>query len=555
MRKLLAFITFAAASTTAAAAQPPLLIRHVAVIPMDRERVLTDRDVLISDGLIKAIAKGGSIAAPRGAGVVDGRGRFLLPGLVDFHTHPTSPDELVSYLAYGQTAIATLGGEGLALRKRPSLGPHLMSASFILDGNPPTNRRFFAVHDPGAADAVVRQMKARGADFLKVYGKMKAPELAALGVPARRQGLAIFGHLPSAVPIDQALDSINVVAHGEEYFGTLKDDTSDAALQRVARLTAEKHAAVIPNMVAYAEMPRQAAHLAEFMADRDFRYLPANTYQEWLPQNNRYATRPNIADFVETSNRRMAVLKRLTAALHREGVLLLAGTDAPVICLPGKCLLDDLRLLHEAGLSNYETLAAATTNAGQLWSTVMKRPGRFGMVEAKNRADLVLLRANPLQSLDALAALDGVVLGGRWLTKARIDAERERAARRTASKRALVDRYEQLLDAKDMDRLVRLVSSVRRNEDVFNLNAVIYDLLILENDGRRSDAIRLGRALLRPLGDNHGLWNVLGGLELASGQLDAAARSFRASLNLAPLNGVAIDGLRAALTPIRADAR
>lgn len=511
---------------------------------MDRERVLPDRDVLVENGIVRTITRGGSIKADGNATVVDGRGKFLMPGLVDSHAHPSSKEELTSYLAYGQTTIATLGGEGLDLRGKYGFAPNILTSGTTLDGTPPINRRFYSLASPEAAARVVDRQIAGGANFVKVYSKMKAPELRAVSAEAHRQNTIVVGHIPHGIDAETALAAIDLVAHGEEYFGLLKGDMSDAAIERLAALTKANGVSVNPNLVGYQEMPRQAAELPAQLAKDEVRYLSSEVYQEWLPANNRYATRPNIAQFVENSAKGLEVLKRLTAALHRHGVPLLAGSDSPVICLPGECLIDDIRLLAESGLTNFEALRAATANAGELWRrTRNSGPTRFGIVAPGARADLLLLSASPLRSLDALNDVGGVAVAGKWMTSAAIAAERRRSAPGVAADHAFVREYERLLTASDFDGIERLIRSSPANRERLNLNVVIFDALQLEEEGHRDSAIRLLHSATHLLGKRFGLWNVLGQLMLNAGDKAGAEAAFRRALALSPDNGVAESGL------------
>ena len=225
---------------------------------------------------------------------------FLMPGLVDFHVHPGGVDELPSYLLYGQTTVITMGGEGLQLRKQlhTDIAPHLITSGHTLDNNPPTNRRFHGVKAPSDAPATMDLQLAQKADFVKIYGRMKLPEFQAIIEEAHKRNLSVAGHIPQTLTAEQALSGLDMVAHGEEYFRFLGKPPSDSAIADVVALTAKYKTAVTPNLVGYVAMPTHAANLPSLLKDKEVRFLPASIYQEWLPQNNRYATRPNIPEFV-----------------------------------------------------------------------------------------------------------------------------------------------------------------------------------------------------------------------------------------------------------------
>lgn len=517
---------------------------------MTSARLLADQAVVVRDGKIVSVGADDGAALPARARVVDGRGLFLMPGLVDFHTHPAGVEELASYLLHGQTTIATLGGEGLGLRPRlgRAAAPNLLTSGATLDGNPPINRRFHAVS--GAADvaAIVEEQRREGADFLKTYSFMTKPELEALADEGARRGLPIAGHTPRNVDASVALANIGIVAHGEEYFKYLGPPPWDDAMARVVALTVKNKVAVIPNLAAYRWMPRHAAALPSIMADPDTAFLPPAIYHEQLPANNRYANRPNIPSFVANSAEGLETLKRLTRSLHSAGVPLLAGTDAPIVCFPGRCLLDELELLHESGLSIFETLATATVNPGKLVADTMRKPDAFGTVSPGMRADLLLLGSNPLLSLDSLEDVKGVMVAGRWRRREEIVAGRERLRRVLAERHAVVDRYERLL-VSDRPALFRYLATLTPRDGMLNDNVVIFDALMLDQEGKTADAIELLEATSRLMPRRFGQLNVLGQLLAKGGDAAGARNAFVRSLAVAPRNGVALSGLAALDAP------
>jgi imidazolonepropionase-like amidohydrolase len=106
-------------------------------------------------------------------------------------------------------------------------------------------------------------------------------------------------------------------------------------------------------------------------------------------------------------------------ALHRAGVVLLAGSDAPIpAIIPGFGYHDELELLHRAGLSPIEVLKIATLNAAIVTSTEARR----GRIRTGLDADLLLLESDPRADLGALQQRAGVMVAGRWYTQAALDA-------------------------------------------------------------------------------------------------------------------------------------
>ncbi|GAP66613.1 amidohydrolase [Mizugakiibacter sediminis] len=198
----------------------------VNVVPMDRERVLRDRTVLVEDGRIVAIGR--KVAVPKGARIVDGAGRaFLSPGLADMHMHADTAEALKVYLANGVTSVLNMGGASpeFVAQLRPAVnagkrpGPHVYVA-FIVDGSPRYGH--FFVTTPEEARWAVRLAKTNGYDFIKVYNDLSPACFQALVDEGRAQHLPVVGHGVRSVGLERQLDAGQLmVAHAEEFLYTV----------------------------------------------------------------------------------------------------------------------------------------------------------------------------------------------------------------------------------------------------------------------------------------------------------------------------------------------
>jgi imidazolonepropionase-like amidohydrolase len=530
-------------------ARPPvqkaIIFRHVDVRPMDRDVLLSDQLVLVRGETIELIRPDRPGNSGLGGTEIDGRGSVLMPGLVDFHTHSEGWEELPAYVAAGVTTIATMDGEALTGRWREGGGlplPNLISSSEILDGNPPTNRRFYAI-DAANAGAIIDEERARGADYIKIYGRLKDPARAALLAAAREKGVTVAGHIPRGADLRALFaQGLGMVAHGEEYFQYLDRVPTPAAIDASARITGQAGAAVTPDLVGYTAMSRQAVALPRELAQAGVASLSSAVYQEWLPRRNRYATRDQPANFAKRVDAGLPVLQQLARALHDRGVLLLAGTDAPIFCLPGTCLHEEVRLLA-AAIGPYEALRAATVNAGIFDARLRGGRPRFGLVAPGMRADLVLLTGDPRTSLAALDAVRGVMVRGRWSPAAALDDAVAAAKMRVAPRHALVDRYEQLITARDLKPLLALIDRIAPRSEMLNANVVIFDALDLEEDGRRAAAVALLEHAAPVFRRAPGLFDVLGRMRGAQGDTAGARRAYRMALGYRKYDDVALAGL------------
>jgi hypothetical protein len=174
----------------------------VSVVPMDSDRVLAHQNVVIRGDRIEAVGPVASTAVPLEAKRINGRGLWLMPGLVDMHVHLIDPEDGAVYVANGVTTIRAMWGfpEQLAWRKEylagTRLGPTVYSTGPILDGRPPVWPTSTIIETPAQADSEVAAEKEAGYDFVKVYSGLSRPAYEAILDAAHRYGMRVVGHVP-----------------------------------------------------------------------------------------------------------------------------------------------------------------------------------------------------------------------------------------------------------------------------------------------------------------------------------------------------------------------
>lgn len=405
----------------------------VNVVPMDRERVLRDRTVLVEDGRIVAIGR--KVAVPKGARIVDGAGRaFLSPGLADMHMHADTAEALKVYLANGVTSVLNMGGASpeFVAQLRPAVnagkrpGPHVYVA-FIVDGSPRYGH--FFVTTPEEARWAVRLAKTNGYDFIKVYNDLSPACFQALVDEGRAQHLPVVGHGVRSVGLERQLDAGQLmVAHAEEFLYTVFKTAPDAPpgsapdpaqIPGAIAFVLRDRAFVTADLNTYATIARQWGRpdvVDAILHGPELRYVgPANRIY-W--KHSDYQKRSGSLDATT------AFLARFVKAMSDAGVPLITGTDAPTIpgLAPGYSLHDDLDALQRAGLTRYQALAAATRTPGEMMHRAQPDAAPFGTVAVGSRADLVLSAGNPLEDLATLRQPLGVMANGRWYARADLQA-------------------------------------------------------------------------------------------------------------------------------------
>ncbi len=403
----------------------------VSVLPMDSERVLEAQTVVVREGRIVALGPEASITIPLDAERIDARGRYLMPGLADFHVHVTSDEQLLSYLAHGVTSVFDLDGspERLRLRERIAQGkqpgPTLYVSTPLTDGDPPVFGSAVVLATPEQARQTALDSKRSGYNAIKVYNNLSPEVYAALSEAARQQGIPLVGHVPRKVGLEAVLQARQaLLSHGDEYFNV---DADPARLPEAARATKEAGTVVVPNLARIASTQRMLADLEGVFADPEARFLHPDILRNWRGSNP--TRRLNLAEFTAREQVKYPFVQQLTRSLAEAGVPLLLGTDSSQAGLfPGQSAHLELRELVKAGLSPYEALAAGTRNAGDFISQHVDPAARFGTVALGQRADLLLVEGNPLEGLEHLAQPLGVMVRGRWFPREQLQKLRERAA-------------------------------------------------------------------------------------------------------------------------------
>jgi imidazolonepropionase-like amidohydrolase len=389
----------------------------VTVLTMRSAEVLADQVVVVRKGIVTEIEPAARFRIPAGARRLDAHGKYLMPGLADFHVHAAEAGDLARYLAAGVTTIGHMGGHGgtmLALRDSiragRRVGPEMYLGYFVNGpsglGGPMT------VRTVGDARAAVADAAERGFDFIKVYNSLTEEQYAAIIADARTRGLPVLGHAVRSIGLERGLSIGQVaVVHAEEYtYAELRNRRDSASLAHAVEFTRRHAAALVPNLSAFDVITRQWGK--PIVVDSFFAMPEATGLSEY------WRGRWRSADYVTRRGALTALpfLKQLTLAMQRGGVRLLLGTDSPTIpgMFAGASIHEELRLLVEAGLTPYEALTAGTRAAGEFARQHFKaRP--FGIVAPGYRADLVLLERNPLENVGHARNPLGVMVRGTWI--------------------------------------------------------------------------------------------------------------------------------------------
>ena len=435
-------------------AQESYAIENVSVITMINEEVLPDQTVVVEKGIIKSILPSAKAKLSKGVKVIDGTGKFLMPGLFDMHTHffyeqgehiNTNETELKLMLANGITTARIMAGHPSFLEAKANvkngkwIGPELSVASPQLVGGWPFSTEFKnyeIVASEARANEAVATFKQQGYDAIKITVMMAKPMYKAIVAAAARENIKVVGHVGPMVMLPAALEAKQQIEHMDMFIETLLPDTSYNHGQSVSDYNIYSKAAweTVPHLMeskipALAKSVKDAGIYVtptnyffisnaglpltdeEIKNKPDYNYIPSKLREEKWKYRERY-----IKTMAPLASREkyVHIRKQMVNDLWKAGVPLMAGSDAPeFFVVAGFALHDELKTMVDAGLTPYAALQTATVNP----ATFLEMNNRTGTISIGKEADLVLLNKNPLEDINNTRSITGVSSGNSWLNR------------------------------------------------------------------------------------------------------------------------------------------
>jgi imidazolonepropionase-like amidohydrolase len=441
--------------------QTKYVIKNVSVIPMTKEIVLKNKTVTIEGNKILSIENSGA-AIPKGATVIDGTSKYLMPGLFDMHVHffneqgelkNTTEKELKVMLANGLTTARVMAGHPNYLEAKVNVkvgkwaGPDLVVASPQLAGRwpwPTDFKNFELVDTKEKAIAAVKKFKAEGYDAIKITFMVSKPVFDAVAETAKTEGIQLIGHVGPRVKLPAALAIKQQNEHMDEFIDMLLPDTSynhgesvsdmnlwrmnawatvpyldEKKIPALVKMVKESGIYVTPTNFFFVSC-FGTAYTDEVYKNRpDYKYIPSAILPEkWkIKEMNRNMKIP------EASLKKYVYLrKKMVYELWKGGVPLMTGSDSPEwFLVPGFATHDEIGMFVEAGLTPFAALQTATVNPAKYLGL------NKGTVEKGKIADLVLLDKNPLENISNTKLINGVMKNGIWYNKQTIDKMLEEA--------------------------------------------------------------------------------------------------------------------------------
>jgi imidazolonepropionase-like amidohydrolase/dienelactone hydrolase len=394
---------------------------NVNIVPMDKERVLENQTVIVRDGRIAEIGPAAQIKVPSGATQVDGKGKYLMPGLAEMHGHLPHPNQgeavansfLTLFVANGITTVRGMFGfpNHPALRERIAkgevFGPRLVVASPALSGQ--------SVQTVEQAEQLVRQYKKDGFDLLKVHEGLSVASYDRIVTTANEVGIPFAGHVANDVGLERALKAKQAsIEHLDGYLEAV--DLEKPYEDRIKQLAITTRAAgswVTPTMALWQTFHGGETGEALRKERPEVKYVPQQMVNQWESQRENQLANINA----ETGRRVIEFRGKLLKTLADSGVKILLGSDAPqLFSVPGFSLQREMEAMVRAGLTPYQVLESGTRNP----AIYLNAEKTSGTIEVGKIADLILVNGNPLADITNVAKRSGVMLRGRWLPESEL---------------------------------------------------------------------------------------------------------------------------------------
>jgi len=436
-----------------------IIIKNINLVDMKSDKIIKGHSVLIKKDEIIAVRPSETFQALENIRVINGRGAYLMPGLCDMHIHtnknwnnwPVSP--LRMYLANGVTTIRCLGPEGGdqkhalqwkdKIAKGQLIGPAIYACGPIFFG---------PVIDP--EKRVQEQMDA-GFDFIKLYSFLSQKEFHQIMTNAKKDGVYTVGHIPFQVGLDGiASEGMDEIAHIEElawecfHFNKQRRIEGRKWFSYVIKMAHKQYKAVYSNLDIGALEQKLEKSLLSVAGKVQVSGLPVDTTlyiddiiveklfepeKFILKPMNRYLPEEYIHAFKQKKEKHLVMFKGredlalfkhkldrlILKYLKNQGAVLVLGTDSGTGGMgipPGYSTHEELRILTENGYSPFEAIKTGTVNAAMVVEK-MNGKGNFGTIEKGKRADLILIKENPLDDVANIKKILGVMASGRWYDK------------------------------------------------------------------------------------------------------------------------------------------
>ena len=409
-----------------------IAIEGVHIIPMTEETILENQRVIITDGKIVKIQPASAPLSYHVKLLIDGTGKYLIPGLSEMHYHSRNNDpnnDFKLFITNGITTVRNMaeryGQNQVEIRNRILMGD-LFGPNYFTTGP------YLQSADLQSEEQVIKVIaahKEKDYDFLKIADNLPLEIYLKLLEEGEKNGIPIIGHAQRNLPLEYSL-RMKSIEHVEEFLYISKDnwgkklyDVDQPDLNSIALQVKQSDIYIGTTLIVF-------DFINQCLDDTKFRALQKHELVKYLPKEERENFLTEKNDYRKMKNREFdgvkAValfgdyfkwLKSFARVLNGQGVHLLTGSDTYGMVVSGFSLHKEFQLLQEAGIRPYDILLASTVNPARY----LNKYALEGTIAEGKNANLVLLDKNPLDNIKNTETIEGVILNGKWFDRARLD--------------------------------------------------------------------------------------------------------------------------------------
>jgi len=411
-----------------------LVFRNITVIDGTGKPAKTNMAVRVSSGKIVSVEPDRAVKSQPGAKIVDGSGKFLIPGLWDMHVHMSDIGEVAFpiLVTYGVTSVRDMGGDPEVVRgfrdrieRGEVLGPRVKFCGPMLEGKweqkPGARTDHWAVASIAEANAVVRRLAADGVDCIKIRSYLNSEVYFALATAAAEHHLPLVGHAPWGIdPIESSRAGQRSYEHA--FYPWPWSTVPDERKKEIEDTFRKNSSMIVPTLIAWETFRFDVATISEVVndttgkSDPRLRQVSPSLRKNWkIGVEERASMKPGTPGW----NKAIDDVYEQVAEMHEHGVGIMTGTDTgSTMVYPGASLHQELKLLvAKCRFPPMDALLAATTMPAKFFHMAEQ----VGTIEPGKVADMILLSANPLEDIGNVQKIEGVVLRGQWLDRTRLN--------------------------------------------------------------------------------------------------------------------------------------
>ena len=420
MQKIILFLVLALSQLVFSQDSYDLVFKNVNIVSMENDKVLVNQNIAILNGKIVAIenAKKSSLKAGK---IIDLKGKYIMPSLADAHVHlPDTEEELLRMfdlnLINGVTKIRSMRGDWK--HKEWQNKYNIVKAVYpkLYLSAPPISRNM--EFTPEQLETFVKAVKEQNYGFIKILSIKSQEIFTQLDSLCKKYDVPLGGHFPR-VAMGNSLNEesfFNSNYKSIEHLGGLVGEPSlfESRIQAIKK----NNIYICPTLLWYSIGSGQYSY-EQLEKLHGMEFVSKATMQEWITKTKEYRTKLGEQAYKDEVAKELKELQEkyeVIARLQKEGIKMLLSPDASSkYMMTGSNMINEMELLQNAKLSNYDILQMATINFAQFYSE------NHGTIKVNKPADFIILEKNPLEDLQTLKNVNGVFFNNNYLDTGELD--------------------------------------------------------------------------------------------------------------------------------------